>query len=84
MHDQHNVPLDQRSSPAFRVHAERFARQGFKPKINVTNPAGKIIVEGSGKPAVAQLFTGGINALREGGIKNLSAMVGGWKEPSIC
>ncbi len=53
--------------------------KGFKPRINITNPSGKIIVDQFGNAVVSRLFTGGIDKLREGGIKNLSAIVGGWE-----
>ncbi len=53
--------------------------KGFKPKINVTDAAGKVIVDRNGNAVVSKLFTGGIDKLRESGIRGLSAMVGGWE-----
>ncbi len=53
--------------------------KGFKPKINISDKNGKIIVDSSGNAVVGQLFTGGIDALKNRGFSNLSAMVGGWE-----
>ena len=53
--------------------------KGFKPKVNITTPEGKVIVDQNGNAVVGQLFTGGIDTLRQGGVKKLTAMVGGWE-----
>ena len=53
--------------------------KGFKPTINIATPAGKVIVNDDGSTPFVKLVTGGIEELKNGGLKNLVAMVGGWE-----